>query len=183
MNVFLHCLPPETAGQRFILPNPVAAPLVLCNVCRKWRSVATSTPELWLSIHVEVTLGRDLRNVVKGVALWLSRSGTRPLRISFTWNGRPERVGHMIPEQLPPWVKPNPILELFFLVINRWEIIRFDFSGRFDSSLLTDFLGKQSPMLRRFEFYLKPERCPYPHHKLTYPVLCEYITFISGCMA
>jgi len=170
-NIFLDCLP----DRRFITPNSVAAPLILCNVCRRWRAVARSTPKLWSSIHVEVSLGCDIGKVVKGVALWLSRSGTRPLAISFTWNGNPQRARsfHAMVAQIPEWMKPTPLLELFLLAVQRWETIKLNFSCRYEASmLLPHFGGKQAPMLRRFELRLISPFPPFRSPDLS-PVLGE----------
>ncbi|KAF9518301.1 hypothetical protein BS47DRAFT_1338592 [Hydnum rufescens UP504] len=45
-------------------------------ICRLWRAVAISLTQLWARIHVEWK--REHR------ALWLERSGTRPLDVYFT---------------------------------------------------------------------------------------------------
>ncbi|KAF8205656.1 hypothetical protein K438DRAFT_517563 [Mycena galopus ATCC 62051] len=47
--IFAYCVPDE-----FITPNLTTAPLVLCGLCRQWREVAISTPELWSSLFVDM---------------------------------------------------------------------------------------------------------------------------------
>jgi hypothetical protein len=157
-NIFLECLP----NHRFVKADPLAAPLVLCSVCRVWGLWARSTPRLWTSIHLDVSLGKDFRKVVKGVAQWLTYSANLPLSISFTWDGThrrvdtlPPRVMKTLPAPLeklryPEWMDPKLLLDIFFLAISRWESVKFSFQGHLVSSLL-DFKGKQAPLLRRFE--------------------------------
>lgn len=51
--IFLHC-PPSDGRVR---PNPEEIPLLLIQICRRWRAVALATPELWSSIFFEFTGG------------------------------------------------------------------------------------------------------------------------------
>ncbi|KAF9222647.1 hypothetical protein BS17DRAFT_708031, partial [Gyrodon lividus] len=41
--IFKRCLPEN----RYVVPNICSAPLVLAQVCRRWRVVAQGTSELW----------------------------------------------------------------------------------------------------------------------------------------
>ncbi|KII91818.1 hypothetical protein PLICRDRAFT_105807, partial [Plicaturopsis crispa FD-325 SS-3] len=50
--VFVHCLPPDSAPSPYAPPlssGPAlgSAPLLLMSVCKRWRAVALSTPRLW----------------------------------------------------------------------------------------------------------------------------------------
>ncbi|KAJ7286466.1 hypothetical protein C8J57DRAFT_1664557 [Mycena rebaudengoi] len=49
--IFLHCLPDDT---EFVPPNPHAAPLLLCRICRQWKQIALATPGLWSSLSLVV---------------------------------------------------------------------------------------------------------------------------------
>ncbi|KII92014.1 hypothetical protein PLICRDRAFT_104006, partial [Plicaturopsis crispa FD-325 SS-3] len=49
--IFVHCLPEDTT------PNVRRAPLLLGRVCRRWRAISLSTPQLWSSISI--TLHKD----------------------------------------------------------------------------------------------------------------------------
>ncbi|KAJ7286464.1 hypothetical protein C8J57DRAFT_1497119 [Mycena rebaudengoi] len=46
--IFLHCLPDTD----FVPPDPHAAPLLLCRICRQWKHIALATPGLWSSLTV-----------------------------------------------------------------------------------------------------------------------------------
>ncbi|KAJ6500150.1 hypothetical protein C8R47DRAFT_1110656 [Mycena vitilis] len=73
--IFTHCLPimPE---DRFSEPAPHRAPLLVTQVCRRWRRVALSTPTLWNSFPLESSFNLPL------FRLWMERSGASPLSFS-----------------------------------------------------------------------------------------------------
>jgi hypothetical protein len=77
--IFVHCLPGPLI---FVVPTPFDAPLLLCTVCRLWRSTAISMPELWCSMKITEKFS------VKFVATWLSRAKACPLSIAFTLDAR-----------------------------------------------------------------------------------------------
>ncbi|KIK39667.1 hypothetical protein CY34DRAFT_53007, partial [Suillus luteus UH-Slu-Lm8-n1] len=41
--IFKSCLP----NDRYVIPHILSAPLLLCQICRRWRDIAQATPELW----------------------------------------------------------------------------------------------------------------------------------------
>ncbi|KAG2342534.1 hypothetical protein BDR05DRAFT_886105, partial [Suillus weaverae] len=41
--IFKSCLP----NDRYVVPHILSAPLLLCQICRRWRDIALATPELW----------------------------------------------------------------------------------------------------------------------------------------
>lgn len=65
--IFLYCVPDEA-------PSATSPPLTLTWVCRHWREVAVSLPQLW----TQITLGErgtDPGKDVRLLDLWVSRSG------------------------------------------------------------------------------------------------------------
>ncbi|KAJ3971650.1 hypothetical protein EV361DRAFT_909835 [Lentinula raphanica] len=72
-------------------PFPLLAsfesPLLLGQVCSRWRSIALSTSELWNAVHVVISTGQEFdleysrrRNAT--LHAWLQRAGARPLYLS-----------------------------------------------------------------------------------------------------
>jgi hypothetical protein len=102
---FIHKFPPEIVSHifRLFLPTldfgdnhiwPEAATftrvLRLGAVCRKWRQLAWTTPDLWDTLYVRISpsMTRSLAESLPGLLReWLSRSGIRPLTILFHHSG------------------------------------------------------------------------------------------------
>lgn len=74
-------LPPETVTDIFrlcvafedqIFPNPLAAPLLLTQICSGWRQVALQTPELWtdLYFYVQENATEETQSLAK---TWIER--------------------------------------------------------------------------------------------------------------
>ncbi|KAJ7172875.1 hypothetical protein C8R43DRAFT_1119708 [Mycena crocata] len=74
--IFHHCLPFSP------IPLTNEAPLLLVQVCKHWRELALSTPELWTEICLS---GRSFKGISLLLPLWLSRARGRPLSIEFDW--------------------------------------------------------------------------------------------------
>ncbi|KAF8205583.1 hypothetical protein K438DRAFT_1756949 [Mycena galopus ATCC 62051] len=53
--IFTYCLPESD----FVTPTLTTAPLILCGLCRQWRAVAISTPELWSSLDLNLPLAAE----------------------------------------------------------------------------------------------------------------------------
>ncbi|KAK7043141.1 hypothetical protein VNI00_008495 [Paramarasmius palmivorus] len=88
--IFYHCLPQKE------LPKCRAseAPLLLTVVCRAWRNIAITTPNLWNRIHISLPRPYDppltdkfralMHSWEEGIQIWLERSGTMPIQLSFS---------------------------------------------------------------------------------------------------
>ncbi|KAK1224874.1 hypothetical protein PQX77_012185 [Marasmius sp. AFHP31] len=89
--IFTECFPNNPFG--LCTRTMQDAPLLLTTVCRLWREIALSTPNLWTSIHIWLPapsmtmLDKDyiakLRGRKEGLKAWLDRSGSLPLTISL----------------------------------------------------------------------------------------------------
>ncbi|KAI3615800.1 hypothetical protein WG66_010422 [Moniliophthora roreri] len=120
-SIFNYYLPP------FSVARASEGPLLLGRICKKWRSVALGTPELWTSIHIVVPVAeypsdrniagkcRDLR---EGVETWLSRTGNLPLRISVYFNAR-EQDARLLGEAAK-------MVEILIPYLKRCSYIRLD---------------------------------------------------------
>lgn len=112
--IFVRCLPPSED------PNYTtrAAPLLLCQVCRAWRQFAISSPSLWSSMRVVVSLGEPRPHIAL-IAQWLERSGSLPLALSLYQTNEAE--GNCI--------AAGDVLEIFKQYIHRWQDIRLDLAS------------------------------------------------------
>ncbi|OJA11167.1 hypothetical protein AZE42_09992 [Rhizopogon vesiculosus] len=85
-HIFKACLP----NDQYIIPYTQSAPLLLCQICRRWRDVAEATPELWSSIYVQDWGVWTAELYLEMVVRWLAASRTRPLAIRVVchqkWN-------------------------------------------------------------------------------------------------
>jgi hypothetical protein len=66
--IFLHFLPAR--------PIPIGrlSPLFLCQICRKWREVALSTPSMWSAIHLNLDNTHRYAQQLRLLQTWLERS-------------------------------------------------------------------------------------------------------------
>lgn len=109
--IFVRCLP-QSDDPNYTVHT---APLLLCRICGDWRKVAISSPNLWTSMGVVVSLGKS-RPPVEMVAQWLERSGTLPLTLSLL----------QINEAEDNRLAAGEVLEIFKKYIHRWQDIRLN---------------------------------------------------------
>ncbi|KAJ7487102.1 hypothetical protein FB451DRAFT_1127328 [Mycena latifolia] len=71
--IFWFCLPSR--------PGPLTreAPLLLGNICKEWRNVALSTPQLWKYIHLDEPRSEGICLLLE---TWLTRGRGCPLSSS-----------------------------------------------------------------------------------------------------
>ncbi|KAJ7174860.1 hypothetical protein C8R46DRAFT_1081926 [Mycena filopes] len=120
-------LPPEIVSEIFInflpsypnLPPQLGlfSPLLLCRICRLWRAIAVSVPDLWRAMPLDLSY-RDVPSSqefaaaqVGLVETWLARSGTRPLSIRLV---------------SASWVNPDLTVRLLHKLLphcERWEYL------------------------------------------------------------
>ncbi|KAK7050621.1 hypothetical protein R3P38DRAFT_2488649, partial [Favolaschia claudopus] len=93
--IFILCLPRNTR----VRPNPRTTPLLLAQICSRWRVIALSLPELWNSLFLDfdrrvqydgisAMFGFESypveATIVTLVDCWLSRAASYPLSITIT---------------------------------------------------------------------------------------------------
>jgi hypothetical protein len=126
--IFLLCLPED----RYVVPDPKRAPLLVSGICHYWREVSLSTPALWSALDVP----RCTPTIF--VHTWLGRAGSMPLSISFGIRPR----------------ETKPALAVFRYV-ERWQHIRWSY-GTSDGAVHDKMWPKVctviAPLLETFEF-------------------------------
>ncbi|KAJ7742827.1 hypothetical protein B0H16DRAFT_1693666 [Mycena metata] len=96
--IFIQSLPFHKC-RPFVTQVETRTPLALLGVCREWRDIALSTPELWtaLSLHFDpVPSGvsdQKLNQVNAYIEQWLTRAGNRPLSLCFERETDDDSVG------------------------------------------------------------------------------------------
>lgn len=89
--IFLYCLnsrwqDPEWPLRSSSHPSLDTTPLLLGRICRRWRAVTLSTPQLWA--HLSLNLTPETSSNVEALAdLWLSRGGSCALTVRLVYEG------------------------------------------------------------------------------------------------
>ncbi|KAJ7641151.1 hypothetical protein FB45DRAFT_1124595, partial [Roridomyces roridus] len=82
--IFVHTLPLYPACPPLTGP---ASPIPLTHICRRWREIGVSTPQLWRAIcfisRGQCIRREQTREQTKVVRTWLNRSGSCPLSIQI----------------------------------------------------------------------------------------------------
>ncbi|KIM40330.1 hypothetical protein M413DRAFT_73850 [Hebeloma cylindrosporum] len=125
--IFLLCLP----DQDFIIPDPLQAPLLLCQVCSSWRTVATNTSFLWSNLSIRQSWRRHIWK--SSLESWLTRSGNTFLQldISITANNVDDHI-----------------FKLIVSSAERWYHLRISVTDQ----LLRSLLNRRMPNLHTLEF-------------------------------
>ncbi|KAF7345484.1 F-box domain-containing protein [Mycena venus] len=128
--IFINCLSPGR-----VMPHPRTPPLLLAQVCRKWREIAFSVPELWNSIRPR----RVSDNTVRLLDLWSKRAGILPISISLSLGAQQH-----LPPSLPSWASTHSNRwENVSLVLSDADLIRFNWMDV--SALKTLVIGRGEP--------------------------------------
>ncbi|KAJ7701189.1 hypothetical protein B0H17DRAFT_976702 [Mycena rosella] len=133
--IFVACLP----STRNPAMSGAEAPLLLCQICRSWRSIALTTPRLWASIHIVVPTQSKLEAVTATVAAWLARAGTVPLHISMVFSQTAHAfTGYDI----------SSLLSVLVAASLRWNDIRLALPQYGAGSALFSLSSKDVPVLQ-----------------------------------
>ncbi|KAJ7633452.1 hypothetical protein DFH06DRAFT_1222845 [Mycena polygramma] len=119
--VFLCCLP--TGG--CVVPSSSNAPLLLAQICRHWRDVALSTPQLWNSIRA---MGENPPHAL--FQSWFIRARGTPLSLDLA--------------------RPVPTTTLDLILSYAGQIQNLDLRTRLSKDDLKKFRPLLLPQLRRF---------------------------------
>ncbi|KAJ6510385.1 hypothetical protein C8R45DRAFT_813932 [Mycena sanguinolenta] len=103
--IFVFCLPDDSEGP--LVPDRKVAPLLLLNVCRKWREIALSAPRLWASIRVNLR-SECFDNSLPLLECWLARARSVPLSVAVVYmnyedNPSPEQLISSLERSSEQW--------------------------------------------------------------------------------
>jgi len=80
--IFLHTLHNRCSNEISPYPSPNNSPMLLSNICLSWRKLALDLPLLWSTLHITID-NTVCRPNPQLIPLWLQRSGSLPLSITF----------------------------------------------------------------------------------------------------
>lgn len=139
----IHRLPPEVVADIFAFCIPadatdidlqhitfdsrhvIRAPLIIAAVCRHWRTIAHSAPQLWQTLFLcPLTSSSHSFPQRQSIQKWIDRAGSLPLSISL----------HVSHEDMHDGIHITPVLNR---CANRW--LKFKYAGH--SELLKYLTG------------------------------------------
>jgi hypothetical protein len=155
-DIFFQCLPlPDDWNASTDRPHcsTQTAPLLLRQICRKWRKVAIAQPNLWCYLKVVISQGKTYPPAPL-VSQWLEMSGCLPLTLLLY-----QETGSAANQRAV-----RDVLELYRRYIPRWKNIRLELAG-LDFGETLAFQQCRAPLLEHL--YLKswpitknPENAP-----------------------
>ncbi|KAF8191058.1 hypothetical protein K438DRAFT_1970799 [Mycena galopus ATCC 62051] len=143
--IFMHCLPPrfaspsDTTGRATQFTTPSTAPLFLLQVCRAWRKVALSLPDLWTSLSVVVRDGQAFPPLVVASS-WILRSGDLPLDLVLCQTNESDGNQELA----------DAILALYMRHLPRWREVRLDIANPTYGMSLKPSSHLHAPLLETF---------------------------------
>ncbi|KAK7449789.1 hypothetical protein VKT23_013265 [Stygiomarasmius scandens] len=118
-SVFMHCL------ELFPIISARESPLLLTQICSRWRSIAIDTPALWTSIHIALVGARhpfesydSTCNAIREcLQTFLSRSNSLPLNVSLCSGFSPGPYNEDIVREV------NRTLEILLRYRRQWKYV------------------------------------------------------------
>ncbi|KAJ7472368.1 hypothetical protein B0H11DRAFT_1352646 [Mycena galericulata] len=135
-------------------PNPGSAPLLLGRICRQWRSIALSTPQLWSSFKKTLNIDKTLNvhasrysSLLELLQIWFSRSAMHPLKLKIRYGGLRIRP------------TPEPFHRLLLQQAHRWQEVTLCLPHADLVQLFEEFTGN-FPLLQTLDISL-PHRTEF----------------------
>ncbi|KAJ6456408.1 hypothetical protein C8R45DRAFT_1222097 [Mycena sanguinolenta] len=171
-------LPPDIVREIFVacLPFTYAVmsvretPLVLCQICSAWRSIARSTPRLWSSLHLPIDFVLSKKEQrMSAVARWLQLSGACPISLSFLGEGQDWGLTQPLAQDITAFSK------MVVESSDRWCNIEF---SHVSETVMLGLAGAETPlleslkvtaqaaMLRQFDLFQAPSLRAVAMHTL-----------------
>ncbi|KIK05262.1 hypothetical protein K443DRAFT_675219 [Laccaria amethystina LaAM-08-1] len=103
----IHKIPPEIVAAIFLLciprspsantPNPAHAPLLLCRVCKAWRTIAREFPFLWRQLTLRSNYAEGPRGEAELVDIWCRNAAPFPIDLKLDLaSDSPQTIWNMI---------------------------------------------------------------------------------------
>ncbi|KAJ7902088.1 hypothetical protein B0H14DRAFT_3724500 [Mycena olivaceomarginata] len=141
--IFLHCIPApsdrDAPGYPRQSTTPTTAPLFLLQVCRAWRKVALSLPDLWTSLSVVVRDGQAFPPL-DVASDWLKRSGDLPLELVLCQTNESDGNQELA----------DDMLALYMCYLPRWREVRLDIANPTYGGSLQPSSQLHAPLLETF---------------------------------
>ncbi|KAF9471685.1 hypothetical protein BDN70DRAFT_998535 [Pholiota conissans] len=123
-----------------IFAEDIMTPLVLCGVCRAWRTVAGSLPRLWTTIAVNIFSQVD----AKFLQQWFERSGNLPVDV-YLYIGRLRKHGNELYTVYPESFSPA-LMDVVNQHSERWLHLNVDIPKQYIKHV--DLSSSSKPMLQ-----------------------------------
>ncbi|KAH8100449.1 hypothetical protein DFH11DRAFT_1525070 [Phellopilus nigrolimitatus] len=144
--VFIFCLPSRPSPR----PTFESAPLLLIQVCKRWRDVALSTPRLWASLELKAEHSKLKSEAIEQchsvLRLWTRRSGAVPLSLVI-----------MLPvhaDDDKALVSLRDLVSTSLAHCRRWSLIALHMESRCIGQVYR-VLGAQTPFLKSLSLITK----------------------------
>ncbi|KAJ6473232.1 hypothetical protein C8R45DRAFT_1012689 [Mycena sanguinolenta] len=140
--IFIHCLPDLQHAESIFnsSTSPLPTALLLSQICKAWRGVATSTPKIWAIFRIDFEAWPKNRARALGarrLAHWVEMSGVSPLSVVLEWRDSCPTTA----------VIYDPILALS----SRWQNVDFRFPHQKRSIINKHFLSSLQGSLPNLE--------------------------------
>ncbi|KAF7375164.1 hypothetical protein MSAN_00403000 [Mycena sanguinolenta] len=120
------------------------APLLFCEISRKWRAIALSIPALWNSLSLRCK-DKTEPTAILLCEMWLKRSGALPLSIRLYPRGyrfpRLDRLGSR------PFEDSEDLMKIILPFAARWRSLDLDGLPASAHNLLCHLLSEPAPIL------------------------------------
>ncbi|KAG2141901.1 hypothetical protein DEU56DRAFT_754864 [Suillus clintonianus] len=91
-HIFVYCLP----GDKYLLPTPGVAPMLLTRICRRWKEVAVAMPSLWCRLQLKTEYDDWKWQGAFCYDSWLKRTLGCPLSLELQCNGHWTQVQNLL---------------------------------------------------------------------------------------
>ncbi|KAF9481259.1 hypothetical protein BDN70DRAFT_992058 [Pholiota conissans] len=129
---------PDTVDAAYTISRPgssstVTTPLLLGAVCKSWRAISWSTPQLWTSISIDIYIAND--NFIDILREWLVKSGELPLYLAVTTSCYEDECDQIA----------ERIVDLIAEYSSRWFFLKLEYSlGSFPLTYICSKISQAS---------------------------------------